>query len=57
MNFVKFFDIICLCVHHTEFAYSKICGRTIDTYNNMKVDSSMYIEFRLILPSHVISKC
>jgi len=38
----------CLYGHHTEFAYSR-CGRTIDLYNNMKPDSSMYIKFLLII--------
>jgi len=32
-----------------EFMYSR-CARTIDLYNNIKLDSSMYIKFLLIIP-------
>jgi len=39
----------CLYGHHTKFAYSR-CGRTIDLFNNTKLDSSMCIKFLSMIP-------
>jgi len=48
LDFCSFLIFPRLYRHHTEFAYSK-CGRTIDLRNNIKLDSSMCIKFRLMI--------